>query len=138
MRHILCGAVLPLWERLESLHGVSGYATKRPKKERQPDGTYATNDKELVTVPLMVCKAVTNDGTPVVGIEATCKEEMDFFVKHLIHNRDLPTPPDDPLRKAHGTVFYDGPAVPGLAGGADPFRAAAGGRVRGKKPKHFR
>lgn len=136
MRHLLCGAVLGLWERLEALHGVSGYAEKRPKRERQPDGTYRSSKTHFDIVPLMVRKAVTtNDGTPVVGIEATCKEEMDFFVNNLIHD---PENPDDPLRQAHGSVYYEQAAVPGLAGGADPFRVAADRRVRGKKPKHFR
>lgn len=79
------------------------------------------------------------DGTPLVGVEANCRQEMDFFVEGL--NRPEP---EEGAGPAGGLDPAMAAALGYPAGGG--FGAAAyhfggrrgGGKKKGKKPRYFR
>ncbi|GAB4819275.1 hypothetical protein N2152v2_006321 [Parachlorella kessleri] len=67
--HLLCGAVLPLWMRIEDLHKTSAYC--RHTKEGKP-------------MQLRIVKVVTGAGNSVVGVELPGGEnEVKFLEKNL-------------------------------------------------------
>ncbi|KAL4451948.1 hypothetical protein ABPG75_007610 [Micractinium tetrahymenae] len=120
--HLICGAVLPIWQKLESMHNHSMWG------RRQKDGH---------KWPLRVVKTIQEDGTPLVGVEATCRQELEFFVEGL--NRP------EPEEEAAGGLD---PALAAALGypagggfGVGPYRYGGrrgGGKKRGKKPRYFR
>jgi len=153
-RHLLCGAVLNYWERLEKLHFHGPHA----KKHRRTFTDEADDRVELFTPdPLVVGRAITNvpgdpeaSGKPIVGILAESDEEMKYLIEHMKERRGDPTY-EDPLIRALGTNYQDRNAVRGLDGGSsDAFarrfgsgRGGGGGTGSGngkqsKKPKNFR
>ncbi len=76
------------------------------------------------------------DGTPLVGVEATCRQELEFFVEGL----NQPDTDDE----AAGPAGMLDPALAAALGhpvGAAAYRfggRGAGGKKRGKKPRYFR
>jgi len=127
--HVLTGAVLGHWKRIEALHQAGPWGKKIPPpvdQDRDAPPSASISTEEERKIPLTVTRVITNEGKPVVGIKAQCKEEMDHFVEHLIEN---PNRSEDYLGKKFGSVYFDGPAVPGLP---------KNGSGKGKKPKHFR
>lgn len=100
--HLLCGALFPFLKRIGDLAEA-----KRPRKFR----TLPNGEIKMVPSPLEVVRLVADNGEPVVGIKAQNKAEMEHFVTNMVKG---PRDKDDPLRKAHGSVYYDGPSVPGL------------------------
>jgi hypothetical protein len=135
--HLLCGAVLPLWRRIEHLHADSpwGKSMSVPAVRTTPNGGMEQYMRPVrKSKPLQVVRVITSDThNPVVGIQATDADEMDFLVKNLVPENSE----QDYLLRTRGTVYRDGPDVPGLNAGA-AFMNRSDGRSRGKRPKNFR
>jgi hypothetical protein len=141
---LLTGAVLPVWQRLDSLHRANSLwgAEYHKKRVTRSDGTSYyedTTDKK----PLGIVKVITSEGLPVVGVAALCAAQMEFLCEHIAP----PTTPEevaaDYLTARHGTVYHAGAGAgagargrQGRPGGGDGGGDAAAGPS--KKPKHFR
>lgn len=124
-KHLITGAVLGVWRRLEDLHGVwvrKLNAEKEPGLREYVSSEGASEEVE----PLAVVRFVTNDGVPVVGIQALDEEEAEYLKEHIVPN--LAHPELDPLLRAHGTKYYESRGLAGLSG--VPSGA--------KRPKTFR
>lgn len=97
--HILSGGLLPFWKRLHDLCSVSEYEGR----------VYYTRDavsnaRIRKRHPLDIVRVVTEDGEPIVGIQAVSKEEMDFFQEQLAIQ---PGTPGDAVLEKRGSAFYD-------------------------------
>jgi hypothetical protein len=150
-KHLLCGAVLGYWDRLEKLHMHGPHAKRHPRNLYTETGERETHYSPN---PLVVGRAITDvpgdpeaSGEPIVGILAECEEEMNYLKQHMENRRGDPTY-TDPLIAALGTNYADQNAVRGLDAGSDPFirRFGRGASTLGagrsgeqsKKPKNFR
>ena len=96
--HILSGGLLPFWKRLHDLCSVSEYDGRCYYAR---DGTGARFKKRN---PLEIVRVVTEDGEPIVGIQAVSKHEMDFFQKQLAIQ---PGTPGDAVLEKRGAKFYE-------------------------------
>lgn len=100
--HLLSGAVLPVWHRLDMLHRSSQWARKRQ-----------TRDGTIKTVPLRVVRCVTQEGEPVVGVEAVCRDQVKFFLKNGLIARSRPDEEDEfEEERSSGAIFLPGSKKP--------------------------
>eukprot|EP00889_Picochlorum_renovo_P002185 jgi/Picre1/29215/NNA_004607.t1 len=102
--HILSGGLLPFWKRLHDLSSVSEYEG-RVYYARDAASSARIRKKR----PLDIVRVVTEDGEPIVGIQAVGKEEMDFFQQQLAIQ---PGTPGDAVLEKRGSAFYEKKAGP--------------------------
>ncbi|KAH7622457.1 putative Protein FORGETTER 1 [Nannochloris sp. 'desiccata'] len=147
-KHLLCGAVLSHWDRLEKLHFHGPHAKRYPRTLYNESGDRETHYSPN---PLFVGRAITDipgdpesSGEPIVGILAESEEEMQYLKHHMVPRSDPEY--EDPLIRALGTNYVDQHAVRGLnddSGRDFTRRFGSGNRYAGKgkqskKPKNFR
>jgi hypothetical protein len=132
-KHMLCGAVLGYWNRLEDLHRTGPFCRKYLRYSTHP--TTGNAETKYTPNPLFVGRVITHNpndptqsGEPIVGILAESEDEMMYLRHHMVPSRDDPTYVD-PL----GTNYSNVNAVRGLNAGSDPFirRGGAGGGAGG-------
>lgn len=92
-----------------------------------------------VSAPVRPPPAVA-DGTPLVGVEATCREELDFFVQGLnqpdVKEKEQAGPAGGLHPALAATLGYPADAGPGAA--LYRYAGRAGRGKKGKKPRFFR
>ncbi|PSC70731.1 strawberry notch [Micractinium conductrix] len=131
--HLICGAVLPVWQRIEAMHNQSQWGKRRSSDNQK--------------WPLRVVKTIMEDGTPLVGVEATCRDEMEYFKQGL--NAAGPGVGLSAEEEAEGLggglapfggvdPFMEGVPDADLYGGTGAAYRGGGGGGRGKRRKHFR